>query len=162
MNPYVRWFADIGIADVPSVGGKNASLGEMLRELSAQGVRVPNGFAITARAYRDTLERADAWPRLQRALAGLDPKDVDDLARHAREVRDIVQAAPLGDALVGQIKAAYAALRAEYGPDVRLAVRSSATAEDLPTASFAGQHETYASTGRRCRSGPHLTDRRRG
>jgi pyruvate,water dikinase len=140
---YVRWFSDIGLADVPSVGGKNASLGEMVRELSAQGVRVPNGFAITAQAYRDMLERADAWPRLHRALAGLDPRDVDDLARRARDARDIVQAVPLGDDLVAEIKAGYAALRAEYGSDVTLAVRSSATAEDLPGTSFAGQHETY-------------------
>jgi pyruvate,water dikinase len=131
------------LADVPSVGGKNASLGEMVRELSAQGVRVPNGFAITAQAYRDMLERADAWPRLHRALAGLDPRDVDDLARRARDARDIVQAVPLGDDLVAEIKAGYAALRAEYGSDVTLAVRSSATAEDLPGTSFAGQHETY-------------------
>ncbi|HSW24034.1 MAG TPA: PEP/pyruvate-binding domain-containing protein, partial [Burkholderiaceae bacterium] len=140
---YVRWFADIGLADLPSVGGKNASLGEMVRELSAQGVRVPNGFAITAQAYRDLLERADAGPRLQRALAGLDARNVDDLARAAREAREIVLAAPLPESLVAEIGAGYAALRAEYGPDVTLAVRSSATAEDLPGASFAGQHETY-------------------
>jgi pyruvate,water dikinase len=143
MANYVRWFADVGLADLPSVGGKNASLGEMVRELSAQGVRVPNGFAITAQAYRDLLERADAWPRLQRALAGLEPRDVGDLARRAREAREIVLAAPLPEALEADVVAGYAALRAEYGADMTLAVRSSATAEDLPGASFAGQHETY-------------------
>jgi len=140
---YVRWFAEVGVSDVGSVGGKNASLGEMYRELSAQGVRVPNGFAVTAQAYRDMLEGAGAWPRLQRALAGLNPNDVDDLARRAHAARDIVQGTPLPEQLVEEIKTGYARLRAEYGNDVTLAVRSSATAEDLPTASFAGQHETY-------------------
>ncbi|MCW5657213.1 MAG: phosphoenolpyruvate synthase [Burkholderiaceae bacterium] len=140
---YVRWFADTGLADIAAVGGKNASLGEMVRELSSQGVRVPNGFAVTAQAYRDMLEQADAWPRLQRTLAGLDARNVDDLARRAREAREIVQAAPLPEAVATEILAGYAALRAEYGADVTLAVRSSATAEDLPSASFAGQHETY-------------------
>jgi pyruvate,water dikinase len=140
---YVRWFADTGLADIAAVGGKNASLGEMVRELSSQGVRVPNGFAVTAQAYRDMLEQADAWPRLRRALAGLDVRNVDDLARRAREAREIVQAAPLPEATAAEILEGYAALRAEYGADVTLAVRSSATAEDLPSASFAGQHETY-------------------
>ena len=143
MGTYVRWFADIGLGDIAAVGGKNASLGEMVRELSAQGVRVPNGFAVTAQAYRDMLEQADAWPRLQRTLAGLDVRNVDDLARRARDAREIVQAAPLPEAMAAEILAGYAALRAEYGADVTLAVRSSATAEDLPSASFAGQHETY-------------------
>jgi pyruvate, water dikinase len=91
MVTYVRWFADVGLADLPSVGGKNASLGEMVRELATQGLRVPNGFAITAQAYRDVLEGSGAWPRLQRALSGLDPHDVDDLARRAREARESLQ-----------------------------------------------------------------------
>jgi len=140
---YVRWFAETSSSDVGLVGGKNASLGEMFSELSTQGVRVPNGFAVTAHAYRTVLERADAWPRLQRALSGLNAADVDDLARRAREAREIIHGTPLPDDLVAEIKAGYAQLRAEYGDDVTLAVRSSATAEDLPTASFAGQHETY-------------------
>ncbi|WP_309639048.1 PEP/pyruvate-binding domain-containing protein, partial [Methylibium sp.] len=76
---YIRWFSDVGVADVASVGGKNASLGEMVRELAPQGVRVPNGFAITAAAYRHVLDQADAWPRLHRALDGLDARNVDDL-----------------------------------------------------------------------------------
>jgi pyruvate, water dikinase len=139
----IRWFAELGITDVPIVGGKNASLGEMFRELTAQGVRVPNGFAITAQAYRQVLDRAEAWPRLHEALDGLDASDVDDLARRAQRAREIILAAELPDELVAQIKRAYAQLRAEYGEDVTLAVRSSATAEDLPTASFAGQHETF-------------------
>ena len=140
---YIRWFADLGIADVPIVGGKNASLGEMYRQLSSQGVRVPNGFAITAQAYRATLDRASTWPRLHYALEGLNPADVDDLARRAREARDLVYNAPLPPDLVGQVVQAYRYLVREYGEELAVAVRSSATAEDLPTASFAGQHETY-------------------
>jgi pyruvate, water dikinase len=140
---YIRWFSELGVADVPSVGGKNASLGEMFRELGGEGVRVPNGFAITAEAYRHVLDRAEAWPRLREALAGLDVGDVDDLARRARLAREIVYGAPLPADLVAEIRAAHARLLAEYGEQATLAVRSSATAEDLPTASFAGQHETF-------------------
>jgi pyruvate,water dikinase len=142
-TPFIRWFADIGIADVGLVGGKNASLGEMVRELGAQGVRVPNGFAVTAQAYRYLLDQSHAWPGLHEALDGLDVKDVDDLARRARRAREIIHGAVLPDDLVAEIVAAYARLRDEYGEQVTLAVRSSATAEDLPTASFAGQHETF-------------------
>jgi pyruvate,water dikinase len=80
-TPFIRWFSDIGIADVAQVGGKNASLGEMVRELGAQGVRVPNGFAVTAGAYRHLLDQSHAWEGLHEALDGLDVKDVDDLAR---------------------------------------------------------------------------------
>ncbi|HEY9024376.1 MAG TPA: phosphoenolpyruvate synthase [Burkholderiaceae bacterium] len=140
---HIRWFSELGMTDLPSVGGKNASLGEMFRELTGQGVRVPNGFAITAQAYCDTLEGARAWPKLQETLAGLDANNLNDLASRARAARDIVHAAPLPEALAGEIRAAYAQLRAQYGADVTLAVRSSATAEDLPSASFAGQHESF-------------------
>ncbi|HZW13391.1 MAG TPA: phosphoenolpyruvate synthase [Noviherbaspirillum sp.] len=141
--PYVRWFSELGIADVPLVGGKNASLGEMYRELTPKGVKVPNGFAVTAEAYRYVLDKAGAWGKLREALEGLDIDNVDDLARRAQRAREIIYAAPLPDDLVSQILDAYAALRQEYGPELTVAVRSSATAEDLPTASFAGQHETF-------------------
>jgi pyruvate,water dikinase len=90
----IRWFSELGIADVPQVGGKNASLGEMVRELAPLGVRVPNGFAITAGAYHRTLDAADAWPRLHKALSGLDPSDVGDLARRAQAAREIVCSGP--------------------------------------------------------------------
>ena len=140
---YIRFFKDIGIGDVPRVGGKNASLGEMYRELSAQGVRVPNGFAITADAYRYLLERAGAMPKLKEALAGLDPANVTDLAARARKMRDIVYGAGLPEDLKDEILAAYRSLQEEYGPTLSLAVRSSATAEDLPDASFAGMHESF-------------------
>lgn len=142
-TPHIRWFSETGAGDGALVGGKNASLGEMVRELGAQGVRVPNGFAVTAGAYRYLLDQANAWPGLHQALDGLDVKDVDDLARRAQQARDIIQAAPLPADLVADICAAYRQLQAEYGDTLTLAVRSSATAEDLPTASFAGQHETF-------------------
>ena len=140
---YIRWFSEIGAGDVSLVGGKNASLGEMYRELATQGVRVPNGFAVTAEAYRHVLDQGDGWSRLRQTLAGLDVRDVDDLARRARAAREIVYGAPLPADLVAEIGAAYARLQAEYGEQATFAVRSSATAEDLPTASFAGQHETF-------------------
>ena len=140
---YIRWFSEIGAGDVSLVGGKNASLGEMYRELATQGVRVPNGFAVTAEAYRHVLDQGDGWSRLRQTLAGLDVRDVDDLARRAKAAREIVYGAPLPADLVAEISAAYARLQAEYGEQATFAVRSSATAEDLPTASFAGQHETF-------------------
>jgi pyruvate,water dikinase len=143
MSTSIRWFNEIGVNDVALVGGKNASLGEMVRELGAQGVRVPNGFAITAQAYRDVLEQSGAWQGLRAAMDGLQVKDVDDLARRAQRAREIIQSAPLPATLIAEIAQAYARLQAEYGEGLTLAVRSSATAEDLPTASFAGQHETF-------------------
>ena len=140
---YIRWFSEIGATDVGLVGGKNASLGEMYRELGAKGVRVPNGFAVTAQAYRYMLDQDDAWPRLHKALAGLDSRDVDGLARRAKAAREIVYGAALPADLVAEIRVAYEMLQNEYGEAATFAVRSSATAEDLPTASFAGQHETF-------------------
>lgn len=140
---WIRWFGEIGGDDVGSVGGKNASLGEMFSHLGAAGVHVPNGFAVTAQAYRDVLDRAGAWDALRQALKGLDTRDVDDLARRARTAREIVRAAPLPAGLREAILAAYGRLCAAYGPTLTVAVRSSATAEDLPGASFAGQHETF-------------------
>lgn len=139
----VRWFKDIGIDDVPLVGGKNASLGELYSELSAQGVRVPNGFALTAQAYRDALTAAGSWPNLHALLDTLDKNDVNELAKRAAEARDIVYRATGTAALRDMVEASYRTLEAEYGTGVAVAVRSSATAEDLPTASFAGQHESF-------------------
>ena len=142
-SKYIRFFDEIGIADVPLVGGKNASLGEMYRTLSGEGVIVPNGFAITAQAYRYMLEAAGAWQKLRDTLDGLNEADVADLARRGRRAREIIYGAGLPEDLATEIIAGYARLQEEYGEDVSLAVRSSATAEDLPTASFAGQQETY-------------------
>ena len=135
---YVRFFEELGIDDVPLVGGKNASLGEMYTELSGDGVRVPNGFATTSQAYRDMLEEANAWEPLHAALDGLTPEDVAGLAPAGKRAREIVYGAGLPEELAREIIAAYRRLQEEYGEDVSLAVRSSATAEDLPTASFAG------------------------
>lgn len=140
---YIRFFNQLGIDDVPLVGGKNASLGEMYRKLSDQSVKVPNGFAITAPAYNYMLEQADAWEPLRAALHGLNPDDVVDLARRGKKARDIIYAAGLPEDLQREIIAAYRELQQEYGDSLTLAVRSSATAEDLPNASFAGQQETF-------------------
>lgn len=140
---YIRFFKDIGIEDVLRVGGKNASLGEMFQALSSQGVRVPNGFAIVADAYRYTLEHVGAVPALKEALKGLDPADVVDLAARGRRMREIVYGAGLPEDLQREIREAYRMLEDEYGAHLSLAVRSSATAEDLPDASFAGMHETF-------------------
>ncbi len=140
---FVRFFKDLKIDDIPVVGGKNASLGEMYRELTPQGVKVPNGFAITADAYRYVLDQAGAWDLLHEALDDLDPEDVMDLAHRGAWARQIVYRAGLPDDLQNEILGAYKELQEEYGPTLSLAVRSSATAEDLPTASFAGQQDTY-------------------
>jgi pyruvate,water dikinase len=140
---FVRFFEEFGIDDVPLVGGKNASLGEMFQKLSGQGVRVPHGFAITAAAYRFMLDKADAWDRLHAELDDLDPADVAALARKGKRAREIVYGAGLPDDLAAEILDAYRKLQQEYGEEVSLAVRSSATAEDLPTASFAGQQDSY-------------------
>jgi len=142
-NNYIRWFNELSIDDIPLVGGKNASLGEMYQELTPQGILIPNGFAITAEAYRYVLDKADAWTGLHQALDALNPDDVNDLAKRALQAREIIYAAPLPADLVTQILAAYAQLQQQYGEDLSVAVRSSATAEDLPTASFAGQQDTY-------------------
>ena len=140
---YIRFFEEFGIDDVPLVGGKNASLGEMFQKLSGQGVRVPHGFATTAEAYRHMLDRAGAWDALHAELDDLDPDDVTALARKGKRAREIVYGAGLPDDLAAEIVDAYRMLQDEYGEEVSLAVRSSATAEDLPTASFAGQQDTY-------------------
>ncbi|TAK65118.1 phosphoenolpyruvate synthase [Methylobacter sp.] len=140
---YIRWFNELTIEDIPSVGGKNASLGEMYRELIPQGIRIPNGFAVTAEAYRYVLDQANAWGALHQALDDLNPDDIADLAKRALKAREIIYAAPFPEDLEQQIIEAFTQLKEQYGDDLSVAVRSSATAEDLPTASFAGQQDTY-------------------
>jgi pyruvate, water dikinase len=140
---YIRWFNELTIDDIPLVGGKNASLGEMYRELIPQGINIPNGFAITAEGYRYMLDEANAWDELHNALDGLDPDNMADLAKRARTAREIIYAAPLTSMLEKQILEAYSQLQQQYGDELSLAVRSSASAEDLPTASFAGQQDTF-------------------
>ncbi len=140
---YIRRFNELGIADVPMVGGKNASLGEMYRSLSGQGVKIPNGFATTAQAYRDYLAHNDLEDRIRVALEELDITDVDALAVTGAQIRGWLVDGELPPQLAGEIRDAYLELAQEYGGEPDVAVRSSATAEDLPDASFAGQQETY-------------------
>jgi pyruvate,water dikinase len=140
---YLRWFDSIRLEDVPLVGGKNASLGELYSELASEHVRVPNGFALTVQAYYDALQSAGAMPALHALLDDLDITDMTQLADHAAQARKLVYAASGSETLREQIAKAYRQLEAEYGANVSVAVRSSATAEDLPTASFAGQHESF-------------------
>lgn len=140
---YIRWFADTRLDDVGQVGGKNASLGELYANLSGAGVRVPNGFAVTAAAYRDALTAAQAWDRLHALLDNLDKRDIEALADCAAKARQIVYEATGVPWLNSQIQTAYRQLESEYGTNAAVAVRSSATAEDLPQASFAGQHDSF-------------------
>ena len=142
-NDYIRRFSDVRLSDVALVGGKNASLGELYSALSEEGVRVPNGFALTAEAYRNALAAAKAWEPLHRLLDTLDKRRVELLAKRAAEARQIVYQATKDKELREQTIRAYRELEAEYGANVAVAVRSSATAEDLPSASFAGQHESF-------------------
>ena len=141
--PLIRWFEEIGIEDIPMVGGKNASLGEMYRELASQGVRVPNGFAVTADAYRMFVQEAGLDRILKDILKNLDVRELTNLSQRGREVRQAFLAAPLPGPVERAIVEAYDRLNGERGELMDVAVRSSATAEDLPDASFAGQQETY-------------------
>jgi pyruvate,water dikinase len=141
---YVRSFEDLTLDDIPLVGGKNASFGEMIGSLAPLGVRVPGGFALTADAYRALLDAPGARDRLRGALRGLDPTDIDSLRAAGAGARRALREAPFPPELLREIEQAYTALSRAYGEDATdVAVRSSATAEDLPTASFAGQQETY-------------------
>ena len=140
---YIRWFSDLGRDDVASVGGKNASLGELYQHLKPLGVEVPDGFALTAAAFRDALTEAKAWDELHALLDRLDKSDVASLARAGARAREIVYAAGLTPRMESELRTGWRKLLATYGDNLTAAVRSSATAEDLPTASFAGQHETY-------------------
>ena len=140
--PFVRWFRDITLDDLPLVGGKNASLGELHRELSAAGVRVPDGFAVTAEAYRAIVEDGGLHERIGALLREIDGRDVARLATAGTAIRALVEAAPWPAGLERTVRDAYASLGGEAG-EVSVAVRSSATAEDLPEASFAGQQETF-------------------
>ncbi len=140
---FILWFDEIFIDDVPSVGGKNASLGEMYQKLESKGVAVPNGFAITAHAYRHLLKTAGITHKIEEALAGLDTHDMANLQERGEKARNIILNAEFPDDLRQAVVEAYAKMEEQYGPNVDVAVRSSATAEDLPDASFAGQQETY-------------------
>jgi pyruvate,water dikinase len=141
-SPYVRWFGDIRLNDISEVGGKNASLGELHAMLAGDG-RVPDGFALTAYAYREALAEAKAGNKLHRLLSDVDHRNVLQLAERAAAARQLVYEATSNTAVRRQIAQAYRTLEARCGVGVAVAVRSSATAEDLPSASFAGQHESF-------------------
>jgi pyruvate,water dikinase len=140
---FVLPFTAVGITDIPLVGGKNASLGEMLQQLSPKGINVPDGFATTAHAYRYFIEIAGLEEKLRRLFAELDVEDVLNLRQVGKQARSLILQTPFPDELQAAIVQGYQQLCERYGPDTDVAVRSSATAEDLPDASFAGQQETY-------------------
>ncbi len=147
---FIRFFSEIGIKDIEQVGGKNASLGEMYRNLSSQGVSVPNGFATTSEAYNYYIRHNKLEDKIRSALDSLDTHNVKELARVGRQIRSWVLHAEMPDDLSDEIVGAYEKLSEEFNEYVGVAVRSSATAEDLPGASFAGQQETYLNiSGRR-------------
>ncbi|MBW2599278.1 MAG: phosphoenolpyruvate synthase, partial [Deltaproteobacteria bacterium] len=139
----VLWFNEIELDDIPQVGGKNASLGEMIRELTAKGVNIPDGFAVTAHAYRYLLESAGIKDEMETILSDLDTHDMHNLSEKGEKIRSLIYNAEIPDDLNRAIIDAYRKLCEEYEENTDVAVRSSATAEDLPDASFAGQQETY-------------------
>jgi len=142
-NAFVLWFDQLGIEDVKYVGGKNASLGEMYKNLTEKGVKVPNGFAVTAHAYHYFLEKAGIKNKIKKILSGLNTKDVRNLMKRGNMARNAILKAEFPEELNKAIIEGYYHLGLQYGKNPDVAVRSSATAEDLPDASFAGQQETY-------------------
>ena len=140
---FVLWFNEIGMKDVPLVGGKNASLGEMYQNLIKKGINIPNGFAVTSHAYWHFLKEAKIDKKIKKVLSTLDPKNIRDLAKRGYQIRQIILQAELPEDLKKEITENYKKLCKIYGPNTDVAVRSSSTAEDLAQASFAGQQETY-------------------
>ena len=140
---FILWFDELTIEDVPLVGGKNASLGEMYRNLTKKGVKIPNGFAVTAYAYDYFLEKAGIKNKIKSILKGLDTSSIQNLTERGRGARETILQAELPEELKKEIINDYKKLCRQYGQNTDVAVRSSATAEDLPDASFAGQQETY-------------------
>ena len=142
MMQFVIRLGELCMQDVPQVGGKNASLGEMIQNLKGLGVSVPGGFATTADAYREFLAHEGLAQKIIDVLNGLDVSDVRALQKIGAQIRDWIMDVPFPESMEKAIDQAYADLEKEYGTDCSWAVRSSATAEDLPEASFAGQQET--------------------
>jgi len=139
----VIWFDELQLKDIPEVGGKNASLGEMRQNLQKKGVNIPDGYAVTAHAYRYLIESAGIWDKIKEILKDLDTHDIRNLSARGRKVRSLIYNAKMPGDLRDEIVKAYRRLCEEYGENTDAAVRSSATAEDLPDASFAGQQETF-------------------
>ena len=142
-NSFILWFEDIGMGDVAQVGGKNASLGELIRALEPKGVRIPHGFAVTADAYYYYLKETGLDAFIDTTLKGLDTKNLKELARCGKLIREKMRTTPVPNDLEKAIVEAYVRMEKQYGKSTDVAVRSSATAEDLPGASFAGEQETY-------------------
>jgi pyruvate,water dikinase len=142
-SKFILWFNEITIKDVPKVGGKNASLGEMLRNLTPLGINIPDGFAITADAYRFFLKETNLENLIKNSLNNLNNKNILQLKKVAQKIRDAIKSVKMPESLVKEIEKNYELLEKKYYKNVDVAVRSSATAEDLPGASFAGEHETY-------------------
>ena len=142
-KPFILWFDEITKDDVPLVGGKNASLGEMYSKLSPKGIKVPYGFAVTAEAYKHFIRENKLESKIKDILKGLDTHDVEDLQKRGKKIRNLILRAKMPEDLKKEIESAYHKLEEKYEKNVDVAVRSSATAEDLPDASFAGQQETY-------------------
>jgi len=140
---FILWFKELGIKDVKYVGGKNASLGEMYQKLTKKKINIPNGFAVTAYAYQYLIKHNKIEKEIRAILKGLDTHNVRDLADKGQKVRNLILNSELPEKIIVEIEKAYDKLCKEYGKDTDVAVRSSATAEDLPDASFAGQQETY-------------------
>ena len=143
IKEFNKWFEELTIKDVSSVGGKNASLGEMIRSLGEKGVNVPSGFAVTAYAYKYTIEKAGVDKKIKEILSDLDTHDLNNLAERGEKIRHLIKNTPLPPELEEDIRKHYREMETRYGKNCDVAVRSSATAEDLPDASFAGQQETF-------------------
>jgi len=143
MTEYTLWLDQVGMDDLARVGGKNASLGEMISQLADLGVSVPGGFATTADAYRDFLSQSELDQRIRKRLENLPVDDVNALVAAGKEIRQWIMDTPFPAALDNAVEQAWARLAEEHGAEPEVAVRSSATAEDLPDASFAGQQETF-------------------
>ncbi len=140
---YIAWLHETRMQNLPQVGGKNASLGEMLTQLSGLGIEVPGGFATTSEAFNEFIAQSGLEARIAEALDGLDTDDIEALTRTGKQIRDWVMETPFPPAIEDAIRTAWAALEERVGVEPEVAVRSSATAEDLPDASFAGQQETF-------------------
>jgi len=140
---YILWFKDVSSKDVALVGGKNASLGEMQKTLVKKGINIPNGFTLSSKAYWYFIDKNNLRKKIEDILKGLDTADIKNLQTRGKKIRGLILSAQFPQDLEKEVKKAYQKLCQEYGRNTDVAVRSSATAEDLPTASFAGQHETY-------------------
>ena len=140
---FIKWFEELTIDDIPLVGGKNASLGEMIRNIGDKGVNVPSGFAITSFAYKYTIEKEGVHHKIKEILSDLNTHDINNLSERGGKIRDLIKQTPIPLDLEKEIRKFYKEMEQRYGDNVDVAVRSSATAEDLPDASFAGQQETY-------------------